>query len=127
MVRQLFDQIAADRAHVYEVSMQFVQIYLERVYDLLAARPASAPASAPASRARAAAPAADSMGPALAIREDKDRGAHVEGAVTELATTAEEALDLCRRAGSRITFAHTDKNAHSPRPTNRSTLGSTHG
>jgi hypothetical protein len=37
MVRDLFNEMAEDRNHKYEVSMQFVQIHLEKIYDLLVA------------------------------------------------------------------------------------------
>ena len=39
MVRQLFSAIAEDREHTYEITMQYVQVYCERVYDLLSDKP----------------------------------------------------------------------------------------
>ena len=36
MIRSLFEEIEADDEHTYEVSMTYVQIWLEKIYDLLA-------------------------------------------------------------------------------------------
>ena len=36
MIRALYGEIERDMAHSYEVSITFVQIWVERIYDLLA-------------------------------------------------------------------------------------------
>ena len=39
MVRGLFDTAARDVEHTYSFSVQYVQVYIEKVYDLLGAKP----------------------------------------------------------------------------------------
>lgn len=95
MVRELFTQAADLEAKELKVSVQFIQVYLERVYDLLTAEDSAdstssaasptAPTSpyySPSSRAQAppTSRTAASAGGKLQLREDKKSGVYIDGA-----------------------------------------------
>ena len=101
MVRSLFDHIATDATNTYEVKLQFVQIHVERIYDLFGD-------DNRASNQRGAATS-------LRLREDASSGVYVQGAVSEEANTAEQALGLLQAASTRLAFASTNMNLHSSR------------
>ena len=75
--------------------MQFVQIHVERIYDLFAV--------------------AGSRDVALPLREDKVRGVYVEGATTMPAANVHECLALVERGSQALKFASTQMNRHSSR------------
>ena len=94
IVRDLFATAARDEAHSYEVELSFVQVYCERIYDLLQGRQRDHP---------------------LALREDKSHGVYVDGANRVAAKSVQEALSLMRTGQSRLAFASTNMNKHSSR------------
>ena len=100
MVRQLFATARAGNPRHFTVSVQFVQIYVEQVHDLLVeAGPNNGPSAAKG----------------LHLREDKTHGVYVEGATSVGAATAEECLDVLRKASSNLRFAATRMNRQSSR------------
>ena len=81
MIRNLFACITADRHHTYSVQVSFVQVYVEKVYDLLGERQTQ--------HGRA-------VDEVLQVREDKQDGVYVVGAKRLPATSASEALSHVR-------------------------------
>ena len=144
MVRQLFSAIAADSGHSYEISMLYVQVYCERIYDLLVEKqpevvsnpkfavPSTSSPAQPRSPRPPPAPARrepDSFGSpskredtSLSVREDKKNGVFVQGATTNKVSSAEEALALMERASAQLVFAWTKLNQHSSRSHSLCTL-----
>ena len=144
MVRQLFSAIAADSGHSYEISMLYVQVYCERIYDLLVEKqpevvsnpkfavPSTSSPAQPRSPRPPPAPARrepDSFGSpskredtSLSVREDKKNGVFVQGATTNRVSSAEEALALMERASAQLVFAWTKLNQHSSRSHSLCTL-----
>ena len=144
MVRQLFSAIAADSGHSYEISMLYVQVYCERIYDLLIEKqpevvsnpkfavPSTSSPAQPRSPRPPPAPARrepDSFGSpskredtSLSVREDKKNGVFVQGATTNKVSSAEEALALMERASAQLVFAWTKLNQHSSRSHSLCTL-----
>ena len=144
MVRQLFSAIAADSGHSYEISMLYVQVYCERIYDLLVEKqpeavsspkfavPSTSSPAQPRSPRPPPAPARrepDSFGSpskredtSLSVREDKKNGVFVQGATTNRVSSAEEALALMERASAQLVFAWTKSNQHSSRSHSLCTL-----
>ena len=98
MVRELFDSIRADRANKYDVSLQLVQIHVERIYDLLVE---GDPKKGSAIE--------------LKLREDKTNGVYVQGASRETAASVDEAFGYLRSAAKRLAFASTNMNMRSSR------------
>ncbi len=113
MIRALFTEIGADHDHSYEVGMQFVQIHVERIYDLLGEWDSRSNASTTSSAASSVRKGPSTA--ALQLREDKTQGVYVQGAVTVPVETLEASLDVLRHASTRLTFAATQMNAHSSR------------
>ena len=86
MIRALYlfaKQEQAASAMEYTFSVQYLQIHCEKIFDLLAER------------------ATDQLGEArdvaLSLREDKETGVYVDGAVSIPATTTDACLDLLRK------------------------------
>ena len=99
MIRELFAHQHAGAVRSFHVSVQYFQIYLDRVFDLLL--DAGAYSSSPA--------------PKLQLREDKSRGVYVDGAQSLVAASTEECLALISKAASNLKFAATQMNRHSSR------------
>ncbi|KOO32902.1 kinesin-like protein kif21b isoform 4 [Chrysochromulina tobinii] len=99
MIRELFARQHAGAVRSFHVSVQYFQIYLDRVFDLLL--DAGAYSSSPA--------------PKLQLREDKSRGVYVDGAQSLVAASTEECLALISKAASNLKFAATQMNRHSSR------------
>ena len=104
MIRALYlfaKQEQAASAMEYTFSVQYLQIHCEKIFDLLAER------------------ATDQLGEArdvaLSLREDKETGVYVDGAVSIPATTTDACLDLLRKGAERLKFASTSMNRHSSR------------
>lgn len=76
------------------VALSYVQIYCERVFDLL--DPETPPAS-------------------IVIREDPDRGVYLDGASCTRVSSASACLQLLERANANRAVATTAMNAHSSR------------
>ena len=143
-VRHLFSAIAADGEHSYEVSMQYVQVYCEKIYDLLGDKPRAPEPNGncgtafgtPIKRATSARVPFGDHGSAqrgantpikgdakdappedtsLSLREDKKNGVFVQGATTSRVSSAVEALALMERASAYLVFASTELNQHSSR------------
>ena len=72
MVRGLFDAAARDAEHAYTFSIQYVQVYIEKVYDLLGARPKN----------KDSRDLREACEVALPLREDKRSGVHIHGCTT---------------------------------------------
>ena len=143
-VRHLFSAIAADGEHSYEVSMQYVQVYCEKIYDLLGDKPRAPEPNGncgtafgtPIKRATSSRVPFGDHGSAqrgantpikgdakdappedtsLSLREDKKNGVFVQGATTSRVSSAVEALALMERASAYLVFASTELNQHSSR------------
>jgi len=150
-VRHLFSAIAADGEHSYEVSMQYVQVYCEKIYDLLGEKPRAPEPNGncatafgtPIKRATSARVPFGDHGSAqrgantpikgdakdappedtsLSLREDKKNGVFVQGATTRSVSSTEEALALMERASAYLVFASTELNQHSSRSHSLCTL-----
>ena len=100
IVRELYDTISRDVAHTYQVEISFVQVYVERIYDLLADRVVQY---------------GRQVETALSLHEDKTHGVRVAGAKRLAAKTVDEALALMRSGQSRLAFASTNMNQTSSR------------
>ena len=100
MIRALYQKIARDRSHAYQVEISFLQVYVEKIYDLLAEK-----------QMQNGRPVEE----VLALREDKTEGVFVVGARKQMVKTAEECLSLCRAGMSRLNFASTQMNKNSSR------------
>jgi len=100
MVRDLFHEIAIDKRHSFAVKVLFVQVYMDKIYDLLSDDN-------------------HGSGPAVAVplqlRESAKNGVYVEKATSVPAATADDVLDAMRRASRRLAFASTQMNLHSSR------------
>ena len=79
-----------------EVRLQYVQVYLDKIYDLLTCEAE-----------------ADSM--PLMIREDSVHGVHVQGANTVAIPTVADGLMQLSRGSARLRFSSTQLNRHSSR------------
>ena len=99
MIRELFARQHAGAVRSFSVSVQYFQIYLDRVFDLLL--DAGAYSSSPA--------------PKLQLREDRARGVYVDGAQSLVAASTEECLALISKAALHLKFAATQMNRHSSR------------
>ena len=86
MIRDLYVQAMQCRPRSFTVTVQFVQVYVERVYDLLAE-----PKMGEASK--------------LTLREDKHRGVYVEGALSVPAASADECLGVLEKASGNLKCA----------------------
>ena len=96
MVRALYENPPADLGATPTAwSVRYVQVYVEKVYDLLAP-PSENPQSLP-------------------LREDKQMGVYVAGATTLPAPTADECLAILKRGSGNLSFAATKMNRHSSR------------
>ena len=89
MVRALYEEIALDAQFSYSVEMQFVQVHIERIYDLLAERVSEH---------------GHEVITPLSLREDRD-GVFIQGAASLEAASADDALSLLKAASKRIAFA----------------------
>ena len=101
IVRALFDAVMADAESMYEITLSYCQVYVEKIYDLLGekqldvlGRPVEVP---------------------LQLRADAKQGVLVQGAKHHPVKTAEEALKLTRMGQARLNFASTNMNKHSSR------------
>lgn len=95
MLRQLYREVEAQQERfAYTLCAEYLQVYLEKVYDLLSDSDDS---------------------PALSIREDKTRGVHAHRATSVVVDNAEAALAVQRRGAGRLRFASTMLNRHSSR------------
>ena len=99
MVRHLYQEAFAMGVRSFKVQVQFVQIYIEHVHDLLCEPSREGP----------------SASAKLQLREDKERGVYIEGATTVPAATADECLAVLERASKNLKFAATRMNRHSSR------------
>jgi len=98
-IKDVFDAVrrhANDREFLIRVS--YLEIYNEKMVDLLAESEESANAAAE-----------------LSIREDKDRGTYVHGLKEEIVTTPSQVLSLLEFGTSRRHVGATNMNAHSSR------------
>lgn len=98
-IKDVFDAVrrhANDREFLIRVS--YLEIYNEKMVDLLAESEESANAAAE-----------------LSIREDKDRGTYVHGLKEEIVTTPSQVLSLLDFGTSRRHVGATNMNAHSSR------------
>ena len=94
----LYEEIALDAQFSYSVEMQFVQVHIERIYDLLAERVSEH---------------GHEVITPLSLREDRD-GVFIQGAASLEAASA-DALSLLKAASKRLAFAATKMNATSSR------------
>ena len=85
-----------------------MQVYVEQIYDLFAETSSS-------DEKVATRPGRRGSSEALTLREDKEIGTVVEGAMTRPAASAEECLDLLQLAQRNLKFASTKMNRHSSR------------
>ena len=78
-----------------EISLQYVQVYLDRIYDLLADD--------------------ENADTALPLREDPSSGVHVEGVTNALVGTIEDGWRLLHKGAARLHISSTHMNRHSSR------------
>ena len=95
MVRDLYASAFRANPRSFRVHVQFVQVYVEKVFDLLA-------------------DAGDGHSK-LTLREDKSRGVYVDGARQIPAASADECLAVLQKASQHLKFAATKMNRHSSR------------
>ncbi|GMF54192.1 unnamed protein product [Phytophthora fragariaefolia] len=76
------------------VALSYVQIYCERIYDLL--EPDTSPSS-------------------ILVREDADRGVYIDGAAAVHVANVEDCLSLMERGNANRAVSSTEMNAHSSR------------
>lgn len=100
MVSALFGSIARDLHHAYEVKVSFLQVHIEKVYDLLAERRYEY---------------GKYIDDPLPLREDRELGVHAEGAQRAVVRSAAEAYEVLRQGASKLAFASTQMNKHSSR------------
>ena len=101
--QELFERIAASPPWLeYSVQTQYVEIYLEKVRDLLEDRSQKVGGGG-------------LMRQNLQIREDPTRGVHIPDATTKYVCTAQELLDVCEMASSHRATSETLMNQVSSR------------
>ncbi|TYZ60084.1 hypothetical protein PybrP1_000665 [[Pythium] brassicae (nom. inval.)] len=94
-LEEIFHSAEQSKAQIKtSVALSYVQIYCERVFDLLA--PETPPAS-------------------IVIREDPERGVYLDGAACSSVASASECLQLLARGNANRAVAATGMNAHSSR------------
>ncbi|DBA01438.1 TPA: hypothetical protein N0F65_007335 [Lagenidium giganteum] len=94
-LEDIFDHVERSRSSVYTtVSLSYVQLYCERVFDLLEP---------------------ETMPSALLLREDPERGVYVDGASTVFVANTEDCLRLITKGNANRAVASTAMNAHSSR------------
>ncbi|XP_065661607.1 kinesin-related protein 5 isoform X12 [Hydra vulgaris] len=91
-VQELFDKIEADKLHKYKITCSFVQVYLEKVYDLLSH---------------------DSK--ELPVREHPKQGIYVSNLTHHQANSQEEVLALFDKGRQELVTAETKMVRHSSR------------
>ena len=104
MVRELYSELAHMHCKQFKVSVQFVQVYMENVHDLLGEADADGPPPV-----GAAAPAK------LQLREDKAHGVYVQGAREVACASATACLETLAQAGKNLKVAATKMNRQSSR------------
>ncbi|KAI9182994.1 hypothetical protein H9P43_003910 [Blastocladiella emersonii ATCC 22665] len=101
-LHQLFRKMQRDKYRcTYRVKLSYMQIYQEKIYDLLG-------------DADSASSAIDA-GHELPLREHPEHGVFVEGLSEHPAKSEAEVLDLLAHGQSRLVFAETKMNRHSSR------------
>lgn len=100
MVRELYAELAQMHCKQYKVHVQFVQVYMESVHDLLA---------------DGADGGNGGGGTRLQLREDKTHGVYVEGAQSAAAPSAAACLEVLAAASRNLRFASTKMNRQSSR------------
>ena len=92
-VDDVFQRIEADTSHEYVVKMQMIQIYMERIQDLM-----------------------DTSGEnQVQIREMAGTGVYLSGVTNRVVTSPEECMELYEQANNNRTIALTKMNAQSSR------------
>ncbi|KAL7747824.1 hypothetical protein RI367_006759 [Sorochytrium milnesiophthora] len=91
-VRYLFRQIAQSKRYLYRLSLSYIQVYNDKVYDLLA-----------------------SSGEALPLREHPKRGVYVDGLIELPVRTPEQVFSAIELGRSRLVVAETKMNRQSSR------------
>eukprot|EP00736_Rhodelphis_marinus_P006685 Rmarinus@m.24162 len=94
MVEQLFQRIHSDRHHQYKVLMSYVQVYMERIFDLFD-------------------PSLEAM--PLALRESPDKGVFIENVTEFIVENPIQVRDLLDEGRKRLVFAETKMNRQSSR------------
>ena len=100
VVRELFratEEDAAQSGVRYTISATYVQVYVEKIYDLLARHDTGTGARA-----------------ALGLR-DLRTGTEIQGAHSAPVATADECLETLKQGARNLSFASTQMNAHSSR------------
>ena len=100
MVNYLFQRIGRDQRYEYTIKCSGIQIYNERVYDLLRPSVSNDPVG---------------LENELYLRECPDRGVFVESLTEYVVRSPSETFDLIETAKSRLIFAETKMNRASSR------------
>lgn len=95
------------------ISCSFLQVYNEKIYDLLAISHGALPHLLQQSRAQVK--GGENFLKELMIREDKQLGVYVQGLSAAPVTTAEECLQLLERGQSNRATSETRANVNSSR------------
>ena len=97
-VGHVFDQVSRDTSSDYQLSLQYLQLYNDSMYDLLTTDHSQ-----------------DSKSEQLAVREDTDLGTYVSGARDTVVTSYQEVLSLFESANRHRIVRLTSMNAQSSR------------
>ncbi|KAG3243059.1 hypothetical protein PI124_g12122 [Phytophthora idaei] len=94
-LEDIFDRAEKTRSQAKTtVALSYVQIYCERIYDLL--EPETSPST-------------------ILVREDADRGVYIDGAAAVYVANVEDCLSLMERGNANRAVSSTEMNAHSSR------------
>ncbi|KAG7382549.1 hypothetical protein PHYPSEUDO_004748 [Phytophthora pseudosyringae] len=94
-LEDIFDRAEKTRSQAKTtVALSYVQIYCERIFDLL--EPETSPSN-------------------ILVREDADRGVYIDGAAAVYVANAEDCLNLIERGNANRAVSSTEMNAHSSR------------
>ncbi|KAG2811297.1 hypothetical protein PC129_g4027 [Phytophthora cactorum] len=94
-LEDIFDRAEKTRSQAKTtVALSYVQIYCERIYDLL--EPEISPST-------------------ILVREDADRGVYIDGAAAVFVANVEDCLSLMERGNANRAVSSTEMNAHSSR------------
>ncbi|XP_048585388.1 kinesin heavy chain isoform X2 [Nematostella vectensis] len=93
MVHKLFRRLVKDQQHEYKVCMSYLQIYQEKIYDLLNSNHKLE----------------------MVLREDPKKGVYVENLTEYVVRSADEVMSLMRSSKKRLIFAETRMNRLSSR------------
>lgn len=106
LINHLFARIRADSVHAYKIRCAYMQLYNEKIYDLLPAE------STKGSKSPVQSPVGDDD---LQIRESTEKGIFVEGLTEYIVHSPQEVFELIKQGRSKLVIAETKMNRTSSR------------